>query len=336
MITNQSLIKFSGLLLVLFLLGSCIKEDFDDCTTDIRFDFSHNMLNSNAFGEQVDEVTLYIFDENGVLLRTLHDEGKHITNNFQFQITDLYKGNYQFVAWAQSNEFTDESANFLFPTLTPGTSTLNDVKATLQRIESNNTFSSKLNNLLVGYVPTRLTDRATHKNVLIPTKKVNNTVRVILIDDNDAVTTDDFKVRIEERDGNGVINYNYEILPNDPLTYTPYYYEKTTAKDSEVISPEEKEKALTAEFAVSRLMNGHDIRLIVESKDGTLAIDKNLLDLIELAELEGNVSKWSFQEYLDRQDEFSITFYIHEENSSWLTTTIIINGWVINDVPIDF
>ncbi len=339
MITNQSLIKFSGLLLSFLLLSSCIKEDFDDCTTDIRFDFSYNMLNSNTFGEQVDEITLYIFDEKGVLLRTLHDEGDHITNDYVIQLTDLPKGNYQFVAWAQSNELTHESANFKFPMLTPGTSTIDEVKATLQRMENNTTFNSNLNNLLVGYVPTRLTDKATHKEVIIPTKKVNNTIRVILIDKSEnAITTDDFKVRIEERDGNGIINYNYDVISDGPITYTPFYYEKTTLREDEFDHkiPEEQFNAVATEFAFSRIIENHDIRLIVENKNNEIVVDESLLDLIRLLKSEGYLpDDMTFQEYLDRKDHFSITLYVSGDTSTWLNATIIINGWVINLIDIE-
>ena len=41
------------------------------------------------------------------------------------------------------------------------------------------------------------------------------------------------------------------------------------------------------------------------------------------------------QEYLDRQDEYALTFFLDEDNK-WISSSVIINSWkvVINDVDI--
>lgn len=340
MVTSKSINRFLWLPIVALILSSCIKEDNDDCITEIRIDYSYNILNSNAFGEQVDEVTLFIFDEQGVLQRTVHEKGKHVqSNNFTFKLSNLPTGKYQFVSWAQNNALTNEGANFSFPPLIDGKSTLSELKATLQRIENNKTFNSDLNNLLVGYVPTRLTDKATHNQVIIPAKKVNNNIRIILIDQSEKeITTNDFKVRIEEKTGNGIVDYNYNVTSDGPITYTPFYYEKTTPREGEYQdkNPNEKFNAVAAEFGFSRIIENHEINLIIENKEGVEILNKSLLDLIYLLKEEGHIAKeMTFQEYLDREDMFALTLYITGDTSTWLETTIIINGWVINLVDVE-
>jgi Protein of unknown function (DUF1812). len=44
----------------------------------------------------------------------------------------------------------------------------------------------------------------------------------------------------------------------------------------------------------------------------------------------------SNQEYLDRQDEYNIMFFL-DSNNNWIKTRIIINGWavVLNDFPLN-
>ena len=42
----------------------------------------------------------------------------------------------------------------------------------------------------------------------------------------------------------------------------------------------------------------------------------------------------SDQEYLDRQDEYNMTFFL-DENNRWLATTIIINSWRVVLNPTD-
>lgn len=339
-ITRKSIIPLLCLSIVALLFSACIKEDNDDCITEIHFDYSYNILNSNAFGEQVDEVTLYIFDENGVLQRIVHEKGKHVqSNNYSIKLSDLPTGKYQYVVWAQNNAQSNEGANFSFPSLTEGKSTLNELKATLKRIENNKAFNSDLNNLLVGYVPTRLTDKATHNQVVVPTKKITNNIRIVLIDPNEKeISTKDFKVRIEEKTGNGIIDYKYNVTSDGPITYTPFYYEKTTPREGEFRhnNPNEQFNAVAAEFGFSRIMENHDIRLIIENEAGEEVLDKSLLDILNLLKKEGHISKeMTFQEYLDRNDQFAITLYVSGDTSTWLQTVVIINGWVINIVDID-
>ena len=43
----------------------------------------------------------------------------------------------------------------------------------------------------------------------------------------------------------------------------------------------------------------------------------------------------SDQEYLDRQDEYNLVFFL-DDRGSWISSQIIINGWklVLNDVEL--
>jgi hypothetical protein len=45
-------------------------------------------------------------------------------------------------------------------------------------------------------------------------------------------------------------------------------------------------------------------------------------------------SQMSAQEYLDRQDEYNMTFFL-DEDGSWLSSSIIVNSWTVvlnNDI----
>lgn len=321
-------------------MSSCINDSLEDCVTNIRFNYSYNMLNSNAFGDQVDEVTLYIFDEAGVLIQTIHDQGDHITNDYviQMKAKDLAYGKYQFVVWAQNNKFQEAASNFLFPEMKPGQSTIDELKASLKLIENSPVFDSNLNNLLVGYAPTQFVNQSTHSNILIDTKKITNKVRVVLVETAEIESSrGDYKIRIEDTDGNGTINYNYEVIKDKNISYLPYYYDIVYPREGDfgIGKPMEKDNVITAEFALSRLIEENNIRLIIENKDGKSIMDKSLLDFIRLLEQEENTTKWSFQEYLDRQDQYSITIYVNGETSTWLQVVVIINGWVLNLIDIE-
>lgn len=326
------------------LFGSCVKDNLDDCNSkvNIMFDYSWNMLKSNVFSEQVDHVYLYVFDANGKYLKTIFEKENLVQQeNFTIVLPDLPTGSYRLVAWANSNNINSLASYFKFPTLLTGVSTIEELIAGLNKSDGiKSTFKAHLNNLLVGYSNIYISNESNVSQVVIPMKKVNNDIRVVLLDNSsNELRKDDFTIRIEETDGNGLIKYNYEVITGIPITYLPYYYEKTSPREGEYNSKNTPEKfnALAAEFSLSRLIESHNVRLIIEDREGKEVFNKNLLDLIYLLKEEGYLPyQMSFQEYLDRKDQFSLSVYINGDTSTWLDTVIIINGWVINLIDIDF
>lgn len=326
----------------MLFFSSCIKDGLEDCTTEVSFDYSWNMLGTNAFGSQVDEVKLYLFNQDGVFVKAIADRGDHVADNgYVLKLVDIPVGSYKLVAWANSNRYHEEGAYLEFPQLVPGESTVSQLKGSIRLFdESNKTQKSVLNNYLLGYLASVELTNNSSERVIMPMKKVTNDLRIVMIDtSNHVVTTDDLSVRIEELNGNGIIDYDYSVESSTAMRYEPYYYEKITPREEEYNSNNEKEKlnAVVAEFGFSRLSREHNIRLIIEDKSGKLLLDKNLLDLIHLLKDEGKVPMdMGFQEFLDRKDHFSITVYVDGDTSTWLDTVIIINGWVINLIDIDF
>ena len=154
---SRKLGMYLGLLCTFALLAmtSCIKEDRDDCVTEqagvtLRFRYTYNVTEGDAFGREADRVQVWIFDEGGKLLSQLKEEGEYIDNGFEMNIPDLGVGKYTFVAWAQETDSNDALSNFTFPELQAGTSTLTDLHARLNREE--NICRTELNGLLCGTV----------------------------------------------------------------------------------------------------------------------------------------------------------------------------------------
>lgn len=329
-----SLLLFSAL----FLFTTCIKDNLDeDCRIRIHFDYSYNMSSDNRFGEQVDQVTLYVFDENGTFMQEVTERGSHIsTNDFTMEVP-LFNGKYQFVVFAQNNEIQGETAKFKFPSLKAGQSTLDDLTATLQRAKS--TFDGQLNNLLVGYHNTIHIDYVAHSEIIIETKKITNTVRVILVDrGTEEVNESFYSMKITDQEGNGIVKYDYTLVPDGALTYLPYFVGKGTDENTEnQLQPGDKlERAVVNEFSLSQMENTHHMRLVIDHVIlGKTVVNANLFALLQaLYETDDEANPdWSFQEYLDREDLFVITLYV--DSYTWLESTLIINGWVINNIDIE-
>lgn len=331
------------LILLIALLGfsSCtIDEDIENCgsTVSIKFDYSYNMLSTNAFGEQVDMVTLYIFDTNGVLVTEKSVTGK-FDNNSTVEITDIPEGKYKLVSWARSTSLKDDKSNFIIPKLTVGTSTLDDLSYYIQR--ENKISKNEQNNFLVGLTDFYARGELSREDVTISHKKVTNKIRlVVLSGDGVSLDVNDYDITIVDNVGNGHINYDYELLQDEAITYLPYFTEnKLIDSNSGLYSDESNEEdkyAAIAEFSLSRLVEKNKPQLYIKRKDSEKYIMQiDIPEYINMTELEGNSLKWSLQEYMDRQDEYSIVVYLKEDRGSWLWVTIEINGWVIHNIDIE-
>lgn len=325
-------------MLVITLSGfsSCIKEDLDDCPSivRVRFDYSYNMLSENLFGDQAEMVALYVFDNQGVLVTE-----KSVTSKFNpdsyVELTGMPKGSYKLVSWAKSIHLKESKSDFVIPQLTIGHSTLDDLSYYLEA--ENNTYQRELNHHLIGHADFSVSGGLACEEVTIHYKKVTNKIKLVVYSNNgtDFLSAEDLECSVADEVGNHHINYDYELKETGRIDYLPYY------TGDEQIEPEthyklsafdSKQKAAVSQFSVSRLIGDNNPEVIIKKKESqTPMMQISIPEYARLAYLEGHADEWSLQEYLDRQDEYLIVVYLGA--TTW--TTIIINGWVINNLEID-
>ena len=316
--------------IITLLLPSCIKEDPDTCRINVSFEYSYNMLSANALESQVDELMLYVFDENGVLVSKYNQQGEAISNSMTIEMDKLQTGRYQFVAWAKGTGLPKENADFTIPNLTTGESQIQDLKYFLSR--SAGMRKDGLNHFFVGTEEAYVENSPGVQHIKVQLKKVTKKIRVVIMPYVASSTLDvnSYSFRVEDPVGNGHINYDYSILADTPITYTPYYKENITISE-ENNTGKQLNNAIVAEIATSRLFVSNNPRLLISNIEETHNIvDINLPLLFSLTEMESH-KDWSLQEYLDRQDEFIIMLFF-DDNSNWMNSTIIINGWIVNNV----
>ena len=127
--------SFSLILLILAtMMGSCTKEDTSDCFSGLRlkFDFTLHNNGGNKFGDEVNKVRVYMFDEQGILQLKAIDDTRTLTysylldgqvktirkpnpvgalpNDYVMHL-DISPGKYKVVAWGGST-LSNESMFF--------------------------------------------------------------------------------------------------------------------------------------------------------------------------------------------------------------------------------
>lgn len=332
--TMAHLLRLSCLAVAALCLASCdwYHEDNDECSVSVRLTYDMNMKFVDAFDNDVEKVTLYAVDENGAVAYSKTVSKSEITNGV-VTLDGIKPGNYDILVWAEGEERNANS--FTYGT---AATTGSAVEGLTSYINRNATTTGKgditkdLTPLFHGYAQgVELTNQPNGQvSTTIDLTKNTNVIRVTLQDYNGQSDIDASKYTFRITDDNGFMNYDNSLLADDSLTYHPW---STYAGKADITASDGSSTIAVAiaEFTVGRLMVDKHPRLSVYDEEGQLVLSVPLIDYLLL--VKGKYNKdMSDQEYLDRQDEYDITFFL--KGSKWVAGRIIINSWhlVMSDV----
>ena len=287
-------------------------DNDDDCPIEteyrVKFKYDYNMLHADAFASQVHSVTLYAFDADGKLA---------------FQQTD--RG--------------DMLAESDVPQLTESISAIDDLTCRINRypttllgepIDSVGYLQPLWHGSVETPVLTRAADRTEY--ITVPLVKNTNTFRIIL-QQIAAGPVDASLFEFTVTDENGLMAYDNSLVPNDgTLTYMPYYQAQGSA-DIEGTPSADQINMAVAELSTGRLMVDSDVRLTISNREtGETVLSIPLIDYLEVCRTVANYDM-PLQEYLDREDTYTMTFFL-DSNNAWINTQVIINDWIVryNDI----
>lgn len=323
--------RFFVLLIVLagFMATACESAIFDeegDCSVNyrIRFKYDMNMKFADAFNNCVGSVHLFAFGPDGVLAYHKSEGGEILKNEDYAMDVDLQPGKYTLVVWGG---LSDGNSFNLCTSIAEGSTTLEQLQCEMKKEydQAGNAFvDDDLNNLFHGMKSVDLPDEpGTHTRTVSLTKNTN-VVRVVLqhLSGKD-IMPGDFIYEIT--DDNGYFAHDNTVLDDEEVDYYPWSeYSGTagvySAKTVTAVN------VTVAEFTVSRLVVENNPRLtIYNSENNEKVLSIPLKDYALL--VKGNYNKkMDDQEYLDRQDEYNLTFFL-DENDKWASSRIIINSW---------
>lgn len=327
-------------------LPSCsLVNDGTDCVesyTLLKFVFDHNMSFADAFDHEVDAVSILVFDaESGTLVRRMDVPHAELSDDNSVPLS-IAPGRYNILVWGGNHgEHFDIAAG------KPGESTLADFHCrTLRDIDNDGTHHVRTD--LAGlYHAIELVDLpyaspSAPYRLTVKLKKNTNTFRIVLQDDG-GEPVDDSKYDIVITDNNGWLNHDNTLRDLSQLSYHPWYtFSGNVEVNTNPVDVSGKAQApvarsncgaALAELTTGRLLTGNKPMLTITRKnDGGTVLSVPVIDYALL--VKGFYHKEiSDQEYLDRQDEYNMTFFL--KNGKWASSTIIINNWRIvrNDVP---
>ena len=278
-------------------------DSLEPCEYRLHFVYDYNMKFADAFQHEVSKVSLFLCDDKGNFLMQRQIEGDELkANNVKL---DLEPGTYYALTWAGLDE-----GSYEWPQLTPGSSTIQDIKVRTLR----NADATQPNELepLWHALDTLVITGTAHEDKEISLAKNTNKLRFVLQDtEGYSMNVEDFTFEITA--DNGYMDYDNTVLDDPQITYLPYYTESidiaSGSETDEAIGKPLSQMVAVAEMNTMRLMAGENYRLVVRHKDwADDVLNINLPNYLLLTQMEGH--NMSAQEYLDRQDEYSIIFFL--------------------------
>ena len=324
-------IVFHFITLAVFLFASCsdaIFEEEGDCSVhyNIKFKYDMNMKFADAFCNSVCSVHLYAFDENGVLIYQKAESGEALKSEDYAMGVELEPGTYTFIAWCG---LSGGDAFSLCTSSSVGSTTIEQLQCELEKEykEDGCAFvDDEINHLFHGMKTITLSDEYGTHTETISLIKNTNTVRVVLQHlSGEDIMPEDFVYEIT--DDNGLMAHNNNLIKDEEIDYYPW---SITAGSAGV--DEDGTKAVTsvsvavAEFTIGRLvMENNPILTVYKAEDNEKVLSIPLKDYALL--VKGNYNRqMDDQEYLDRQDEYNLTFFL-DDYGKWSTSRIMINSW---------
>ena len=275
-------------------------DSLPECEYRLHFKYDYNMKFADALQHEVDYLTLFFHDADGHYLFQRHIEKSELDSHNSIAL-DLEPGTYRVVTWAGLD---DKCYEWRAP---QETSTDKDCRVkTLRRDDA--TLPDELTPLWHSLDLLTVTRDAPEADTVSLAKNTNK-VRLVLQDtDGNCMDVRDFTFRIVA--DNGYMDYDNQLLADPAITYLPYYTENVNiAEGDSLMGKPVNQTVAVAEMNTMRLMARRNYRLIVRHKEWKEdVINVNLNNYLLLTQMEGH--NISAQEYLDRQDEYSIIFFL--------------------------
>lgn len=327
------LVALPAIASLMLALSSCsaIYEDSDcvDSAAVFKFTYDMNLKHADAFDWSVKSVHVLMFDTDGILRYRWRVRKENLLGGNSLAV-NVAPGEYDVLTWAGDYH---ESAVISDGEI--GKSRLEDYHCFVNREDGghiNNHIEHFFHSLRHVSMPYAAQSNP-HTEVFNLTKDTNS-VKIIL-QQMSGEPVDMSELNISITDENGWLHHDNSLRKDQTLTYHPFHITSGVVPVTEGTRALAREAgytgvslgAMTGELTVSRLMADSKARVTVTRKNGDTVFSIPLIDYALLIKGYYNANM-SNQEYLDRQDEYNMTFFL-DERYKWINSQIIINDWVI-------
>lgn len=301
----------------------------------VHFRYDYNVERADMFADQCGSVTLYVYGADSALVRqvTVENVGSSrplSDKDFAIKLEELPAGEYHFIALAHQRslpEITGKAgAKYRRSILAEGDAmpklniTLDREARTADTLPYPISTIAPLDTLWHGMSARAFYYEGTREqHDTVPMMRDTKMLTVSLHQITDSLRT---KVRIEDYDvfivdRNRCLAYDNSILPDDDIVYRPYAMWNTGSVDA---AGNPLDSTAHASLTFNRLMTYGDasrdaVLCIRHIKDNTVVATINLPSVLAQGRNYVNYSRYQPQEFLDRQHDYYLDFFL--QNGEW-------------------
>ena len=300
---KHSALKKLLLMACILAMASCtwVKDDTDECAYGfwLKLSYTHNILDVEAAQKYVTDAYVYVYDASGNYVKRIyatHSELK--ANGYRIRVEDLPEGNYQFVVWSGigSSQYA----------VSGDTKAIDDFRVAIASPVS--PYKEQLPPLYHGYLPAVHYDDTYALHTVSMMKNTNQLACLVVpMDEQTTMATGDYALRVVA--ANTTMDAYNSMASDSKLTYEPFEQGDVTLSDPDYGQLQGVQFSITT----LRLMANSDSRIILEKKStGQTVFNISFPEYIGMI---GSLytaagRQLSVQEYLDRQDFYTIVFYL--------------------------
>lgn len=330
-----------AVLAALVLSTSCdsfVYEEEGDCTVlyRLKFRYDKNLKFADAFANEVRSVRLFAFDPEGKLVWEGTGEGPALASGNYVMTLPLSPGRYRLVAWCGLGG----SESFSLPDVSP-TCRIEDLHCRLNGSERSKAPSvisgSDLQPLFHGMTDVELPadDDGGEYLYEMPLTKDTNVFRVVLQHlSGEDIDGEDFDFTIE--DDNAWLASDNTVYREEQVEYKPWVVYSGEAGVAGSGSGITNVKVAVAELTTSRLFVKDwtryrkpmlTIRMARGEDKGKLVASVPIIDYALMVRGQHH-SQMDRQDYLDRADEYNMTFFLDKDHN-WVSAQIQVLSWSV-------
>lgn len=302
--------------LLAFSSCSWVQDDEENCPYGfwLRLHYTYNILDVEAAPRYVDDVTVYVYDKEGNYVTRIYTPHSELTaNNYKVKIDGLNEGDYQFVVWSGTGNSQYS--------LSGDTQSLLDFR--LSVTGAGGVCSEQLPALFHGYLPTVHYSKAHVIHDVSLTKNTNQLNCIIVsVDRNVILNAEDYAMSIVA--DNGVVDAFNGLATSAVTAYEAYEGGAMEFDDPDYGTLH----ALRYNISTLRLLKERVCRIMLENKNtGQVVFNLSFPEYMgKIGSFYTNLGRpLSMQEYLDRQDFYTIVFFLSGDLEQLLQLQV--NSW---------
>lgn len=332
----------------------------------VRFRFDRNMQYADAFSTQVGEVDLYVFDKSGKLVWSGHESGSILSEEGYMMDLPVAPGNYDIVAWCRKRHENAAGFNMAggaTPTSFQDLRMTMEREHEGSKATSQTDLDALFHGIIKDV---ELPDEWGVHTVTMPLTKDTNSIRIMLVHLNgEKVNERDFEFKITDSNGyldsnnaileDETIEYRpWAVHEGIAQTLPPIVTEeesrgrgpaagrgdgsrssggnsfarvkKEASENIETGRGITEIHSLVAEMTTSRLQTcRRPVLTVTRRYDGVKIIEIPINDYFLMVRSE-HFRQMEEDEFLDRQDDYSMTLFL-DENNSWYKAVVDILSW---------